>query len=117
MAQILFSEIGAQIGAQFLPNGVSFLGAELSGAQLGQALGAYAGAGWMVHYDGCHANDLGHRIVANRIFEVLAQNCSGLARWTKSQERAIPRWRDESCLKIGFADKSVGPGLLPGRKH
>ena len=80
-------------------------------------LGAYAGAGWMVHYDGCHANDLGHRIVANRIFEVLAQNCSGLARWTKSQERANPRWRDESCLKIGFADKSVGPGLLPGRKH
>ena len=80
-------------------------------------LDAYGGAGWMVHYDGCHANDLGHRIVANRIFEVLAQNCSGLARWTKSQERAIPRWRDESCLKTGFADRSVGPGLLPGRNR
>ena len=76
-------------------------------------LDAYGGAEWMVHYDGVHANDLGHRVVANRIFEVLAQNCSGLARWTRKQQRSIPRWRDESCLKIGFVDRSVGPGLRP----
>ena len=76
-------------------------------------LDAYDGAAWMVHYDGVHANDVGHRIVANRIFEVLAQSCSGLARWTKKRERSTPRWRDESCLKIGFANTSVGPGLNP----
>ena len=35
-------------------------------------LAAYGGAEWMIHYDGVHANDVGHRIVANRIFEVLA---------------------------------------------
>ena len=61
-------------------------------------LDAYRGAQWMVHYDGVHANDLGHRVVANRIFEVLAQNCSALAGKTKKAERTSPRWRDESSL-------------------
>ena len=62
-------------------------------------LDAYNRTPWMVHYDAVHANDLGHRIVANRMFEVLAQNCSGLARHTKAQEKTNPRWRDESVLK------------------
>lgn len=57
---------------------------------------------WMVHYDGVHANDLGHRIIANRIFEVLAQNCSGLALHTKKAEMISPRWRDESVLKADY---------------
>ena len=57
---------------------------------------------WMVHYDGVHANDLGHRIVANRIFEVLAQNASGLAKMTKQAEKTSPRWRDESTLKADY---------------
>ena len=56
----------------------------------------------MVHYDGCHANDLGHRIVANKVFEVLAQNCSCLARRTKEAEKTSPRWRDESTLKADY---------------
>ncbi len=60
---------------------------------------------WMVHYDGVHANDLGHRIIANRIFEVLAQNCSGLAGRTKALEQTSPRWRDESVLR---ADYGIG---------
>jgi len=62
-------------------------------------LAAYREADWLIHFDGCHANDLGHRIVANRIFEVLASNCSGLALETKSLEKSIPPWRDESTLK------------------
>lgn len=65
-------------------------------------LGAYGETRWMVHYDGVHANDLGHRIVANRVFEVLAQNCSCLAKKTKAAEKTSPRWRDESCLKMDF---------------
>ena len=65
-------------------------------------LDAYKQTDWMIHYDGIHANDLGHRIVANRIFEVLAQNCYCLAKRTKQSEKTSPRWRDESCLKLGF---------------
>ena len=34
-------------------------------------LDAYDAAHWLVHHDGCHANNLGHRIIANRIVEVL----------------------------------------------
>jgi lysophospholipase L1-like esterase len=57
---------------------------------------------WMVHYDGIHANDLGHRIIANKIFEILAQHCSGLAIKTKELEKTSPRWRDESMLKADY---------------
>jgi len=57
---------------------------------------------WLVHDDGVHQNDLGHRLVANRVFEVLAQNCSGLARRTKQAELTSPRWRDESTLRADF---------------
>jgi lysophospholipase L1-like esterase len=65
-------------------------------------LGANGHTDWMVHYDGVHANDLGHRIIANRVFEVLAQNCSGLAVRTKALEQVSPRWRDESMLKADY---------------
>jgi len=62
-------------------------------------LGAYRCADWLVHYDGVHANDVGHRVVANKIFEVLASNCSGLSLETKELEKCIVPWRDESTLQ------------------
>ena len=65
-------------------------------------LEGYAETKWMIHYDGVHANDLGHRIVANRIFEKIAQNCSGVALSTKTAEKQSPRWRDESVLKADY---------------
>jgi len=65
-------------------------------------LAAAGGADWLVHHDGVHANDLGHRIVANRIFEVLATHCSGLALETKHLEKQIPPWRDESTLRKDY---------------
>ncbi len=65
-------------------------------------LSAYGEADWLVHRDGMHANDLGHRIVANKIFEVLASNCSGLALETKEMELHIPRWRDERPLQRDY---------------
>ena len=52
--------------------------------------------------DGVHQNDLGHRLVANRIFEVLAQSCSCLAKKTREAERHSPRWRDESTLQSDY---------------
>ena len=56
----------------------------------------------MVHYDGVHANDLGHRLVAHTIFQTLAQHCSGLAIRTKRLERTGERWRDESTLMADY---------------
>jgi len=66
-------------------------------------ISSYGEADWLVHSDGCHANDLGHRIVANKIFQVLATNCSGLALETKALEQHIPPWRDESTLRRDYA--------------
>jgi lysophospholipase L1-like esterase len=67
-------------------------------------LQSYREADWLVHHDGCHANDLGHRIVANKVFEVLASNCSGLAKETQELEQHIPPWRDESTLQRSFEE-------------
>ncbi|MBI3922666.1 MAG: SGNH/GDSL hydrolase family protein [Armatimonadetes bacterium] len=64
-------------------------------------LSAYSEADWLVHHDGVHANDLGHRIVANGVFEALASNCSGLALETRNLEQHIVPWRDESTLQRG----------------
>jgi lysophospholipase L1-like esterase len=65
-------------------------------------LDASGHASWTVHFDGVHQSDLGHRIVANRMFEVLATNCTGLARHTQLIEKGAPRWRDESKLKADY---------------
>ena len=73
--------------------------AEASDCLFVDLLGSYRDTDWLVHHDGVHANDLGHRIVANKIFEVLASNCSGLALETKALEAHIPPWRDESVLR------------------
>ena len=74
-------------------------GSDTSDCLFVDLLGSYRDADWLVHHDGVHANDLGHRIVANKIFEVLASNCSGLALETKTLEARIPPWRDESVLR------------------
>lgn len=76
--------------------------AETHDCLFADVLNAYDNADWLVHRDGCHANDVGHRIVANRIFEVLASNCSGLARETRHLEEHIPPWRDESTLRADY---------------
>ena len=65
-------------------------------------LEAYGGAPWLIHFDGVHANDLGHMVVATEIFQTLLRSCSGLAKHTKSIEKTSPRWRDESVLKSDY---------------
>jgi lysophospholipase L1-like esterase len=76
--------------------------AEETGCLFADLLSSYGYADWLIHYDGCHANDLGHRIVANKVFEVLASNCSGLACETKYLEKQIIPWRDESTLQGSY---------------
>lgn len=36
-------------------------------------------ADWLIHPDTVHANELGHRLIANRLFEAIATRCSGVA--------------------------------------
>lgn len=76
--------------------------AEEAGCLFSDVYHAYGYAPWMVHYDGVHANDLGHRIVANTVFQTLAQHCSGLALRTKRIEQTSERWRDESTLQTDY---------------
>jgi len=56
-----------------------------------ELLSAYGRADRLVHEDGRHANDLGHRIVADKIFELLASNCS------------LPRARSQGAGKADSA--------------
>ncbi len=56
-------------------------------------------APWVIDPDGVHANNLGHQLIANRIFEVLAKNCSCLAERAREARRTFQPWRDESVLK------------------
>ena len=46
---------------------------------LADAYAAEGCADWLIHPDTVHANDLGHRIIGNRTFEVIAKNCSCIA--------------------------------------
>jgi len=46
-------------------------------------------ADWAIHPDTVHANDLGHLLIAHRVFETIATHCSGVAaRVTESLEGA-----------------------------
>ena len=40
---------------------------------------AEAKTDWFIHPDTVHANDLGHQIIGNRVFEAIATNCSCVA--------------------------------------
>lgn len=40
---------------------------------------AEVGVDWIIDQDHCHPNDLGHRIIANRVFEAIVRNCSFVA--------------------------------------
>jgi lysophospholipase L1-like esterase len=52
---------------------------------LADVWGAEGGADWLIHYDGVHANRVGNRVIAHRIFEALAQHTSGLSNWSFAQ--------------------------------
>ncbi|HUQ94651.1 MAG TPA: SGNH/GDSL hydrolase family protein [Bryobacteraceae bacterium] len=56
-------------------------------------------APWTIDPDGVHANNLGHRLVANKVFETLAKNCSCLAESSIEARKTFKPWRDESVLK------------------
>lgn len=73
--------------------------AEECGVLYADAWDAEGMAPWVIDPDGVHANDLGHQLIANRVFEVLAKNCSCLAERAREARRGFKPWRDESVLK------------------
>jgi lysophospholipase L1-like esterase len=85
----------------------SFMGYNAAEQRLAQELDvlyadvfdAQGQAPWVIDPDGVHANNLGHRLIANRIFEVLAKNCSCLAERSFADRKNFQPWRDESVLK------------------
>ena len=55
-------------------------------------------APWVVDRDNIHPNNLGHILIANKVFEVIATNCSAFSiKAFKDVEKAA-NWRDESSL-------------------
>ena len=46
---------------------------------LADAYAAEEGVDWIIDQDHCHPNDLGHFLIANRVFEAIARNCSFVA--------------------------------------
>ena len=48
---------------------------------------AEGGADWVIDYDGVHANKVGNLLIGNKIFEALAQHCSGLSNYFFEQEK------------------------------
>jgi lysophospholipase L1-like esterase len=54
--------------------------AEKNGVILADVYSAERGVDWIIDQDHCHPNDLGHRIIANRVFEAIVRNCSFVAR-------------------------------------
>ena len=54
--------------------------AEANDCILADVYGAIAGVDWAIDQDHCHPNDLGHRIIAHRVFEAIVRNCSFVAR-------------------------------------
>ena len=54
--------------------------AEKNGCIFADVYEAEGTADWLIDPDGIHANDLGHRLIGNRVFEAIANNCSCLSR-------------------------------------
>jgi lysophospholipase L1-like esterase len=48
---------------------------------------AEGGADWLIHYDGVHAHKVGNLVIGHKVFEALAQHCSGLTQYVFEQER------------------------------
>ena len=71
---------------------------------LADVYSAEVGVDWTIDMDHCHPSDLGHRIIANRVFEAIVRNCSFVA-------RTIP----EETLTGKFASQyGNGPGKPGG---
>lgn len=65
--------------------------AEANDLILADIYAAEVGVDWIIDMDHCHPNDLGHRLIANRVFEAIVRNCSFVAN-TMPKETLISRF-------------------------
>ena len=65
---------------------------------------AEGGADWLIHYDGVHANRVGNMVIAHRIFQAIAQHCSGLTNHTFEQERDSQWSRETTRMRAEVSD-------------
>lgn len=68
--------------------------AEANNLILADVYSAEVGVDWIIDMDHCHPNDLGHRIIANRVFEAIVRNCSFVAR-TVPKETLIGKFANQ----------------------
>jgi len=59
---------------------------------------AEGGADWLIHYDGVHAHMVGNLLIGHRVFEAIAQHCSGLTLKTFAQERNT-KWTERTTRR------------------
>lgn len=65
---------------------------------------AEVGVDWIIDGDHCHANDLGHRLIAHRVFEAIARSCSFVARTMPSKSV-----QQEFVARYGMGPDRPGP--------
>jgi lysophospholipase L1-like esterase len=79
--------------------------AQANGLLLADIYTAESGVDWIIDEDHCHPNDLGHRLIANRVFEVIVRNCS------------FPALTMPKTTKIGEFSENYGNGPdRPGKR-
>lgn len=61
-------------------------------------LNSFNKANHLMHKDGVHPNNLGHQVIANKIFEVISTNTTALSLESKYLQDHIEPWRDETIL-------------------
>jgi lysophospholipase L1-like esterase len=62
-------------------------------------------ADWLINPDGVHANAVGNQVIANRIFETLTKNCSGLSQKIIKRDSDTKWARDTTQIR----NKSIEP--------
>ncbi len=65
-------------------------------------------ADWLIHPDGVHANKVGNLVIAHRIFEAIAQHCSGITTDVHTRD-ATTEW----TARTTQARKSAGDPFQP----
>lgn len=68
--------------------------AEDNGLVYADIYAAEVGVDWIVDQDHCHPNDLGHLLIANRVFEAIVRNCSFVAK-TMPTETLISKFAEQ----------------------
>ncbi len=61
--------------------------AEEEGCLFSDIWSALGEADWLVHLDGVHSNTVGNMVIAGKVFETLAQNCSCLTKEMRGREK------------------------------